>query len=97
MAMKLPPHPGLSVRHDCLEPFGLSVTAAAPMLGVSREQMSYIVNRRSGIQAIEAEQDFDGTIHLMLSDVVMPKIGVFETAEIIRESRPDMKIVFMSG
>ena len=26
MAMKNPPHPGLSVRHDCLEPLGLSVT-----------------------------------------------------------------------
>ena len=26
MAMKRPPHPGLSVRHDCLEPLGLSVS-----------------------------------------------------------------------
>ncbi len=25
MAMKNLPHPGLSVRHDCLEPLGLSV------------------------------------------------------------------------
>ena len=25
MRMKNPPHPGLSVRHDCLEPLGLSV------------------------------------------------------------------------
>ena len=39
MPMKNPPHPGLSVRHDCLEPFGLSVTEAARKLGVSRKQI----------------------------------------------------------
>ena len=26
MPMKTPPHPGLSVKHDCLEPLGLTVT-----------------------------------------------------------------------
>ena len=39
MPMKNPPHPGLSVRHDCLEPLGLSVTEAARKLGVSRKQL----------------------------------------------------------
>ena len=33
MPMKSPPHPGLSVRHDCPEPLGLSVTDAAQGLG----------------------------------------------------------------
>ena len=37
--MKHPLHPGLSIRHDCLEPLGLSVTAAARKLGVSRKQL----------------------------------------------------------
>ena len=49
MAMKNPPHPGLSVRHDCLEPLGLSVTEAARKLGVSRKQLSDIVNGHSGV------------------------------------------------
>jgi addiction module HigA family antidote len=49
MPMKNPPHPGLSVRHDCLEPLGFSVTEAARKLGVSRKQLSDIVNARSGI------------------------------------------------
>ncbi len=49
MPMKNPPHPGLSVRHDCLEPLGLSVTEAARKLGISRKQLSDIVNSRSGI------------------------------------------------
>ena len=35
MAMKNPPHPSRSVRQDCLEPLGLSVTDAARKLGVT--------------------------------------------------------------
>ena len=49
MPMMNPPHPGLSVRHDCLEPLNLSVTEAARKLGISRKQLSDIVNCRSGI------------------------------------------------
>ena len=49
MPMKNPPHPGLSVRHDCLEPLGLNVTEAAKRLGVSRKQLSDIVNGHAGI------------------------------------------------
>lgn len=49
--MKNAPHPGLSARHDCLEPLGLSVTEAARKLGISRKQLSDIVNCRSGLSA----------------------------------------------
>lgn len=63
MPMKDPPHPGLSVRHDCLEPLGLSVTEAARKLQVSRKQLSDIVNCRSGISpemAIRLDKAFGG-------------------------------------
>ena len=61
--MKNPPHPGLSVRHDCLEPLGLTVTEAAARLGVSRKQLSDIVNTRAGISAemaIRLDKAFGG-------------------------------------
>jgi addiction module HigA family antidote len=64
MAMKTPPHPGLSVRHDCLEPLGLSVTKAAKKLGISRKQLSSIVNGHSGISpemAIRLDKAFGGS------------------------------------
>lgn len=63
MPMKNPPHPGLSVRHDCLEPLGLSVSEAARKLGVSRKQLSDIVNCRAGISpemAIRLDMAFGG-------------------------------------
>jgi len=49
MAMKNPPHPGLTIRHDCLEPLGLSVTAAAKVLGVTRQALNNLVNGKSGV------------------------------------------------
>jgi len=63
MAMKKPPHPGLSVRHDCLEPLGLSVTEAARRLGISRKQLSDIVNGHAGLSpemAIRLDKAFGG-------------------------------------
>ena len=61
--MMNPPHPGLSVQHDCLEPLNLSVTEAARKLGISRKQLSDIVNCRSGISpemAIRLDKAFGG-------------------------------------
>jgi antitoxin HigA-1 len=63
MPMKNPPHPGLSVRHDCLEPLGLSVTEAARKLGISRKQLSDILNGHSGLSAemaIRLDKAFGG-------------------------------------
>ena len=49
MPMKNPPHPGLSVRINCLEPCGLSVTEGAKVLGVSRQALSRLLNGQAGI------------------------------------------------
>lgn len=63
MPMKNPPHPGRSVRRDCLEPLGLNVTDAARKLGVSRKQLSDVLNGHSGISpemAIRLHKAFGG-------------------------------------
>ncbi|MYE58499.1 MAG: HigA family addiction module antidote protein [Alphaproteobacteria bacterium] len=63
MAMKNPPHPGLAVRHDCIEPLGLTVSEAAKRLGVSRKQLSDLVNCHAGISpemAIRLDKAFGG-------------------------------------
>ena len=63
MPMHNPPHPGASVRYDCLEPLGLSVTDGARVLGVSRKQLSALVNGRAGISpemAIRLDKAFGG-------------------------------------
>ena len=47
MPMHSPSHPGRIVRSGCLEPLGLSVTAGAKVLGVSRQALSSLVNGRA--------------------------------------------------
>jgi antitoxin HigA-1 len=49
MIMKNPPHPGLTVRHECLEPLGLGVTEGAGILGVTRQTLNNLVNGKAGI------------------------------------------------
>jgi addiction module HigA family antidote len=47
--MKNPPHPGETVRYDCLESLGLTVTRGAAVLGVTRQTLNNLVNGKSGI------------------------------------------------
>ncbi len=61
--MKNPPHPGLSVRADCLEPLGLTITEAAKVLGVSRQALNNLIHGRAAISpemAIRLNKAFGG-------------------------------------
>jgi antitoxin HigA-1 len=64
MPMKNPVHPGRIVRHDCLEPLGLSVTEGAEVLGVSRQTLNNVIHGKSGISpemAIRLSKAFGST------------------------------------
>jgi len=64
MAMKNPPHPGEVIRELCIDPLGLTVTAAAKGLGVSRKTLSALLNGHSGISpemAIRLSKAFGGS------------------------------------
>ena len=47
--MKDPPHPGGTIREDCIEAEGLTVTEAARLLGVTRPTLSRVINGRGGV------------------------------------------------
>ena len=47
--MHNPPHPGEVIRELCIQPLGLSVTAAAKALNVSRKSLSELLNGKAGI------------------------------------------------
>jgi addiction module HigA family antidote len=46
-----PTHPGAVLREDVLEPLGLTVTAAARHIGVTRKTLSALVNERAGVSS----------------------------------------------
>jgi addiction module HigA family antidote len=61
--MKNPPHPGLSVLHDCLKPLGLSVAEGAVALGVTRQALNNLVTGKAGLaaeMAIRLDKAFGG-------------------------------------
>ena len=49
MPMKNPPHPGLSIRQNCLDPLGLSVTEGAAVLSVARHTLSRVLNGHAAV------------------------------------------------
>ena len=49
MEMHNPAHPGEVIREACLKPLGLTVTAAAEGLGVTRKTLSDLLNGHSGV------------------------------------------------
>jgi addiction module antidote protein, HigA family len=59
-----PPHPGEVIRELCLEPLGLTVTAAVEGLGVTRKAFSELLNGHSGISpemALRLSMGFGGS------------------------------------
>jgi len=63
MKMHNPPHPGEIIREQCIEPLGLTITAAAKGLGVTRKALSELVNGHSGVSpemAIRLSKAFGG-------------------------------------
>ena len=46
-----PPHPAEVIKEDILPELGLSVTAAAKQLGVSRVALSRVINGKAAISA----------------------------------------------
>lgn len=65
-----PSHPGDLVRHECLEPLGLTVTKGAEVLGVSRKALDNLVNGRAGISpemAVRLSKAFGGSTESWLT------------------------------
>ena len=50
-----------------------------------------------GLEALAVSQAHQGKIDLLLSDVTMPELGGRELAERLLTTRPDIKVLFMSG
>ena len=56
-----------------------------------------VIPASSGKQAIQFEAEFPGTIHLLLSDVRMKAMSGPSLAKKLKERRPQMRLMLMSG
>jgi two-component system, cell cycle sensor histidine kinase and response regulator CckA len=56
-----------------------------------------VIEAGSGPQAIEAAKTHTGPIHLVVTDVIMPRMSGRELVRRLRSSYPDARVLFMSG
>ena len=85
--MRSPAHPGGFVKSEIIEPLGLSVTAAAQVLGVTRVRLSALLDERSKLScemALRIEKAFGVSM-----DTLMRMQNSFDIAQAReREGRP---------
>ena len=79
----------------------LLVEDEEPVRRVTRrilEKRGYtVIEAANGREALERATEFPGQIHLLLSDAVMPELGGGQLWEALRQIRPEMRAIFMSG
>jgi addiction module HigA family antidote len=85
MPMLNPPHPGEFIRTEIIEPLGLSVTAAAEVLRVSRPALSSLLNGKAGLSgemALRIEKAFGPKM-----DILMRMQSAYEIARTRKRQR----------
>ena len=88
-----PIHPGEVLKHDFMEPFGLSATALAKALGVTPARINEIVRRRRGITAETALRlaryfNTDARSWMNLQNRYELEIAARDKGEALRAIRP---------
>ena len=56
-----------------------------------------VLGAADGKEALEIAKTYQGDIHILISDVIMPEMNGTELAEATRMLRPGMKVLFVSG
>ena len=64
---------------------------------VLEDQGYNVICAPDGIEAMDAAAKFDGEIHLLVTDVIMPHMNGHELASKLSALRPDMKVLYVSG
>jgi len=92
--LKNPAHPGGFIKHEIIEPLGLSVTAAADVLGVTRATLSTLLNERAHLSpemALRVEKAFGVSM-----DTLMRMQNSYDIAQ-TRKREGEIKVAPFKG
>jgi CheY-like chemotaxis protein len=56
-----------------------------------------VLTAMDGKEALRIAEGHEDLIHLLVTDIVMPNVGGSELAKRLRQVRPQIKVLFMSG
>jgi len=56
-----------------------------------------VLSAHNGIEAIGIARSLDGPIHLLLTDIMMPKLNGHSLARHVSALRPGIRVIFMTG
>src|SRR5260221_2122932 len=56
-----------------------------------------VLDATDGAHALEISRGYDGLIHALLTDVIMPNMDGLELSDYITRERPGIKVLLMSG
>jgi signal transduction histidine kinase/CheY-like chemotaxis protein len=62
-----------------------------------RRQGYVVLAAEDGPRALEISESHSGPIHLLLTDVVMPRLSGHEVASLMTKQRPEVLVAYMSG
>ena len=92
--MKSPAHPGGFLKHEVIDPLGLSVTSAAEALGVTRPALSALLNERAALSpemALRIEKAFGVSM-----DTLMRMQNSYDIAQ-MRKRASEIKVTRFAG
>jgi PAS domain S-box-containing protein len=56
-----------------------------------------VLQARNGPEAVSVSRQYEGPIHLLLTDLMMPGMNGRQLADLLARERPRMRVLFMSG
>ena len=57
----------------------------------------HVIEASDGAEALEVACTYHDRIHLLVTDVIMPKVNGLVLAERLLQERPDISVMYMSG
>ena len=95
-----------AIEADAADQFGMGETillvedneALLNLMKTQLEDLGYnVLSANGGFWALEIDEDYNDSIDLLVTDVIMPGMSGIELAKAMAESRPLMKTIFVSG
>jgi len=57
----------------------------------------HLIVAKDGHEAVESARSHDGEIHMLVTNVIMPRMDGIELSRIMRKERPDIRVLFVTS